>query len=530
MSTDPLNVDAHGRLLEQLAAVVGADNFLTDDESRRFYSTDVYRQADVLAMAVARPGTVDELREVVKLCSGARCSMVARGGGASYTDGYLPIREKTVCVDTGRLKQISVNEQDMYVTAEAGVTWEELYIELKSRGLRTPFWGPFSGQVATVGGSMSSYAVNYGSGLYGVSAESLTGLDIILASGELLSTGSAGGKNNAPFSRFYGPDLTGLFVGDAGALGIKARISMRLMKYPQGFAACSFGFPDGESMIKAMLEIAPLGVISQNFGLDPRQQKTALTRMESTSSLDAAKSIMASARNPLDGILQLIRMGLAGRNFLKKAAYSAHFSAEGLTTTEAKIKIAEVRVIARKYGAEVANSIPAYFHADPFMPLLPILGPNGERWKPTHGIIPFSKVLKHHAEIEEMKAEFSAAMEEHGVQLTRMFMFFSTNGFIYEPTFLWNDSRSIFHEHMYPAELLPNVPVHPDNPEGRALVEAIKKRIQELATENGACHMQIGKDYPYLQTRKPETAGFIRQLKAAVDPAGLMNPGALGLD
>lgn len=143
MSTDLLNVDAHGRLLEQLAAVVGADNLLTDDESRRFYSTDVYRQADVLAMAVARPGTVDELREVVKLCSGARCSMVARGGGASYTDGYLPVREKTVCVDTGRLKQISVNEQDMYVTAEAGVTWEELYIELKSRGLRTPFWGPF---------------------------------------------------------------------------------------------------------------------------------------------------------------------------------------------------------------------------------------------------------------------------------------------------------------------------------------------------------------------------------------------------
>jgi FAD/FMN-containing dehydrogenase len=139
-------------------------------------------------------------------------------------------------------------------------------------------------------------------------------------------------------------------------------------------------------------------------------------------------------------------------------------------------------------------------------------------------------VLKHHAEIEEMKAEFAAAMEEHGVQLTRMFMFFSTNGFIYEPTFLWNDSRSIFHERMYPAELLPNVPVHPDNPEGRALVEAIKKRIQELATENGACHMQIGKDYPYLQTRKPETAGFIRQLKAVVDPAGLMNPGALGLD
>jgi len=48
--------------------------------------------------------------------------------------------------------------------------------------------------------------------------------------------------------------------------------------------------------------------------------------------------------------------------------------------------------------------------------------------------------------------------------------------------------------------------------------------------QNGACHMQIGKDYPYLETRKPEMAGMIRKLKGLLDPSGLMNPGALGLD
>ena len=166
----------------------------------------------------------------------------------------------------------------------------------------------------------------------------------------------------------------------------------------------------------------------------------------------------------------------------------------------------------------------------PFMELLPILGPNGERWKPTHGIIAFSRLLQHHADFEAMLDEYRERMEAAGVQLTRMLMFFSTNAFIYEPTFLWEDSQTIYHKKVYPAKLLPDVQTHPDNPEGRALVKEIKQRIQELCIKNGACHMQIGKDYPYLETRKPEMAGLVRNLKRTLDPNGLMNPGALGLD
>jgi FAD/FMN-containing dehydrogenase len=515
---------------DDLTAIVGIDNVFVDSDSIQFFSTDVYRQADVLAAAVVRPPSVAQLQDVVRYCARNQCPVVVRGGGASYTDGYLATRERTICIDTSLLKAIDIHEDDMYVTAEAGVTWAELYETLKARGLRTPFWGPFSGLAATVGGSMSSYAVNYGSGVYGVSAESLTGMDIVLANGDLLSTGSGGGVNSSAFFRFYGPDLTGLFVGDAGAMGVKARISMRLMKRPRGFAACSFGFPDGENALAAMMEIAKLGVVAQNFGLDPRQQKTALTRMESANPLDAAKSVFLSARNPLDGLVQIAKMGLAGRNFLKNAVYSAHFSAEGQTDAEAKAKIAEVRAIGRRYGAEVANSIPTYFNAEPFMELLPILGPNGERWKPTHGIIPFSKLMQHHADFEALLAEYRDRMAAVGVQLTRMLMFFSTHSFIYEPTFLWEDSQTIYHKRVYPAGLLPSVPTHPDNPEGRALVKEIKGRIQEICLKNGACHMQIGKDYPYLETRKPHTAGLLRSLKTMLDPTGIMNPGGLGLD
>ncbi len=529
MSVENPDIESGPSLLEGLGSIVGQPNLLVDDENRLFYSTDVYRRADVLAVAVVRPGTVEELQAVVRLCSQHKSPLVVRGGGASYTDGYLPVRPNTVSIDMARLNRIEVNAEDMYVTVEAGLTWAKLFETLSAQGLRTPFWGPFSGIAATVGGSMSQYAINYGSGLYGVSAESLTGMDIVLANGDLLSTGSAGGGNGTPYCRFYGPDLTGLFVGEAGALGIKARISMRLMARPLGFAACSFGFPDADSTLDAMTEIAKLGVVAQNFGLDPRQQKTALTRMESANPLEAARSVFMSARNPLDGFLQVARMGLAGRNFLKRATYSAHFSCEGVTKREAKSKLAEVRKIGRRYGAEVANSIPTFFNAEPFMELVPILGPNGERWKPTHGILPFSKLKKHNADFERLMDEYRDRMQKHKVQMTRMLMSFSTNGFIYEPTFLWEDEQTIYHHRMYPADLLPDVPQHPPNPEGLALVKEIKQRISDLCVENGACHMQIGKDYPYLETRKPEVRDFVQQLKRLLDPEDLMNPGALGL-
>ena len=516
-------------LLENLAAIIGAEFLLTDDESRTFYSTDVYRQADELAVAVAQPGTVDELQALVRVCVEHQAPMVVRGGGASYTDGFLPIRPNTVLFDTSRLNRIEVHADDMYVTVEPGVTWAALYERLSQDDLRTPFWGPFSGIAATVGGGMSHYAVNYGSGLYGISAESLISMDVILASGEMISTGSGGGEGHSSFFRFYGPDLAGLFVGDAGALGIKARLTLRLMRKPEGFAAASFGFPDGERCLDALMESARLGVLAQNFGLDPRQQKTALTEMESKSSIDAARAVMQSSRNPVDGAVQLLRMGLAGRNFLKNAVYSAHFSTEGVTNAEARSKLAHIRRIVSRYGAEVANSIPTFFHAQPFMQLTPILGPNGERWKPTHGVFPFSKVKKHHADFEALLVEYRKRMERHRVQLTRMLMSFSTHCFIYEPTFLWEDDQTIYHRRVFPAELLPMKPKHPPNPEGRALVKEIKQRIGELCVQNGASHMQVGKDYPYLRTRTPAVKALVVDLKKVLDPDGLMNPGALGL-
>ena len=112
--------------LKELIDLVGITNVLQDKESLEFYSTDVFETAKKKAVAVIRPSNADELIQVAQTCLKNEFPIVVRGGGASYTGGYLPVKDNTIIIDSSKLKKIEVNEEDMFVTVEPGVTWEEL--------------------------------------------------------------------------------------------------------------------------------------------------------------------------------------------------------------------------------------------------------------------------------------------------------------------------------------------------------------------------------------------------------------------
>ena len=159
-----------GDVVDQLANAIGRDYVITDDADREFYAMDVYSIRE-LPIAVVQPGSLADMVEIARIAAETGVAIVPRGGGASYTDAYLLDTPRSLTIDTSRMNRIlEINEEDMYVTVEPGITWAEMTAALTEKGLRTPFWGPFSGLKATVGGSTSQNSVSLGSGLYGISA------------------------------------------------------------------------------------------------------------------------------------------------------------------------------------------------------------------------------------------------------------------------------------------------------------------------------------------------------------------------
>ncbi|HHQ14881.1 MAG TPA: FAD-binding oxidoreductase [Chromatiales bacterium] len=516
-------------IIDQLVQALGAEHVLTDPADREFYSTDVYNHRET-PLAVVQPGGIEDLRAVARIASAAGVALVARGGGASYTDGYLPTTANSLLVDTGRMNRIlTINAEDMYVTVEPGVTWAELTATLAKQGLRTPFWGPFSGLKATIGGSMSQNAASLGSGNYGISADSVLSFEIVLPSGEVLRTSSQAIDNGTPFFRWFGPDLTGLFTGDAGILGIKASITLRLIPNPEFTATASFGFNEFYSMAGAMAAAARTGVVADCFGVDPTLQKGQLSKTSNKDAIQAVWAVLKTSTNPVDGLMRTAKMAIAGKNFLGGFDYSMHYVVEGSSRAEVNAKLAQIRKAVGSQGTEVANTIPTVLRAMPFIPLYPVLGPRGQRWVPMHGLLPFSKVREFHDGIYAVYDEYAERMKQHKVEKAAMFTTIGTNAQLYEPVFYWEDERTIFHKRYLPQEYLDTLPEYPPNPEGRALVQEMKGRIQDVFSSVGAVHMQLGKSYPYLRGRQPEAERVIRDIKKSLDPDGLMNPGGLGL-
>jgi len=518
-----------GDFLQLLENIVGRVNLLTDDE-REYFSTDVYRRLET-PVAVVRPGTLEESRAVIECAYANDVAIVPRGGGASYTAGYLPATKQAIQLDAGRLDRIvEINEQDMYVTVEPGVTWKKLDAALRSRGLRTPFRGPFSGIAATVGGTISQNALGIGTNSWGVSCESVLAIEVITAGGDVVRTGQAGSTSRKPFYRYYGPDMTGLFTGDCGALGFKALITLKMMKLRPEFGALSFGFATFENTVEALSRIAGHIIEEKSFALDSTLQQGQIGKSSNVSTrLDMAKSVIGAARNPIQGLTQVMRMALSGSKALAAAPFAAHYMFEGQSAAEIRGKARLMRGIARGYGWEIPNSVPLVVRATPFAPLHNVLGPAGERWVPLHGILPRSSVLAFHRELQSYLGSQRGSMERLGVRVGLIFGALGTGSFLYEPAFYWKDAQTVYHRTVLDQDYRASLPSYPSNPEGATLVQAMREAVIDQYHRYSAGHLQVGKQYPLLRDRDPAVVALLRALKAAVDPKGLFNPGALGL-
>ncbi len=509
-------------LVAALRDALGTGQVLDADAELSLYANDVYRTGG-LPLAVVRPGDVAGLQDAVRLCAKNRCAIVPRGGGASYTDGYIRRAGGHVLFDLTALDTIEIDEANAVVTVGAGVTWSNLKAALDARNLRTPFWGPFSGIAATVGGSMSQHTVSHGSAAHGLSAQSILSMDVVLASGELISTSAASGL------RHFGPDLAGLFTGDCGAFGIKARLRLPLIALRPHFESLSFAFDDFAAYHAGARAAQMARIEDSQFGLDLALSQGQIGRQEGFGArLAIAAQVLRQAPNKMNGLAQIMRMAMAGEDPMRAGAYMCHFIVDGADGQETALKALQLRRLLAPHGREIANSIPTFVRSVPFAPLFNILGPGGERWVPIHGVFAHDQAVPFDRTFKKLIATRKAEMDRLGVWVGTMFSPVGSTGFLYEVALYWPDARTAYHLDTLDADYIGALPEFAPNPEARAYAENLKQAIIAAMQDHDAGHFQIGRAYPY-QTRLSHPAtSLMAAIKRELDPDGVMNPGALG--
>ena len=515
--------------LQRLASVIGDEHVLTGTEDRRFFGQDVHH-AGAPPTAVIRPGSIEDLAECVRIARDGGLALLPRGGGMSYTQGFLGDGRPALTVDMSRLDRVTdINVADGYVTVECGATWRQLDEALAPLGVRTPFWGTLSGLRATVGGGLSQGAIFLGSGVHGSAADSLLGLDVILGDGSVVRVGAHANAHAGPFFRHFGPDLSGLFTGDCGALGIKARATLRLVPRWTETRYLSYGFADARSLFECMADIARANVVSELFAFDPGMQKVRMKRVSLAEDARALGQVMKSAGGGLRSLKEGAKVVLAGRGFLDEAHFSLHMSLDGRDATEADSRAALVRRLIGKRGEEVAATIPRVMRSNPFAEVNSMIGPGGERWVPVHGSVPLSSATSMYQALEAVHARHREDSERLGIEHGYLLCIVGDRAILIEPVLYWPDSRLLFHDRVLDPEYLGRLPRFEENLPAREAVDRLRRELAECFLQHGAASFQIGRFYPYREGLEPSAARLLDGIKRLVDPDGILNPGCLGM-
>jgi|TARA_B100001540_G_C15798575_1_gene638832 D-lactate dehydrogenase (cytochrome) len=227
------------------------ERFSTSTSTRSNYSRGEDTYDPVLSSAVVFPETNEEVSSILKLCNDKKVPVVPFGTGTSL-EGNVVGNEKGITISLEKMNKIlSVNVEDFDCRVQANVTREQLNEHLREEGVFFPI---DPGANAAIGGMAATSASGTMAVKYGTMKSVITGLTVILPNGDIINTGSRTKKTSA------GYNLTNLFIGSEGTLGIITEIQLRLSPIPESIMSAVCHFPSLEDAVRTAQEIIQYGI------------------------------------------------------------------------------------------------------------------------------------------------------------------------------------------------------------------------------------------------------------------------------
>ena len=496
--------------LARLRALLGEDGVRTDAAALALAAADILPGPDAVPPdLVLRPGSTEQAAACMRVLAEAGTAVVPRGAGLSYTGGVVPSRAGVV-IDTARLDFVIVVADDLYAVVGAGCTWEKLAAALKPHGLRPAPAPPISGSHSTIGGAAAQ-------GITG--SEGFIGVAAVLADGSVIRTGTWTTPGGVPFWRHYGPDLTGLFIGDCGAFGLKTEIVLRLLPPAQRHFA-SFGFDQGPQ-VAACIATLQRGPGGKALAFDRAKAQDAGGAMPLGEGLRTAAAVAGQARTIGRAFKDVLALARA-KGELAEAPWSLHLTAEAATGAMADAQLHAMRQVCQDAGGtEIPPAVPLALDARPFS-VRGLVGQDGERWVPVHGNLPLSAAAPCLEAALAYLSSRSEALHQHGIRVNWLLLSLGAH-LTMEPMFYWRDALDPLHMHYLSDRNRARFGNFTENPAARAYVCELRVALRDLLDLHGATHNQLGRFYV------PPQGGMLRRLKAALDPESRMNPGVMGL-
>ncbi|MCR8432715.1 MAG: FAD-linked oxidase C-terminal domain-containing protein [Candidatus Korarchaeota archaeon] len=215
-------------IIKFLSDVFGSSNILTEKEILEYYAYDAQPIKGEIPLAVVFPQNADQIREYLIYASKHKIPTYVRGGGTSLSGGAIPLIENAVVISMYRMNRIiDVVPQDLQARVEAGIAIDELNINLNKFDLIFPI-DPGSSAAATIGGAIAGNAGGIKAVKYGCMRDGwVLSLEVVLPRGSIIETGTR------TFKAAAGYNLTGLFIGSEGTLGVITKATLKLVAKPK---------------------------------------------------------------------------------------------------------------------------------------------------------------------------------------------------------------------------------------------------------------------------------------------------------